>query len=512
MIFNKEVFKIGKIAIYARRSEEKETGESIKNQISICRSYLERFYKNPTIDEYFDDDYSGRNMSRPDFNKMMVLVRKGYYEAIVFWKLDRVARNALDFLELHKELDKIGVNLISVTEGFDPSTPAGKLMMTMLAAVAEMERKNISQRVISNMNEMAKKGRWTGGITPYGYKIITIDKEKYLKEDNDTIKTVKEIFDKYLETESLFQVSKWLKQSYNIKKSPTSIKRILTNLVYVKSDNEIFRYLNNKGICIHGELNGNGLISYGKANKTKDEGVEFRDVSEWIIAVGKHKGIISGSDYIKIQQILKSKSNSGRRGTGNVTFLNGLCRCSYCGSYMRTKQKKKTNGEYYKYLACAKKDTGLERCENKMIRINDVEETVLNALYNYKIDDIDINRCVIDTSKLKNDLDKKQKQIKNLVLKLSLDDELEDIFLEQIRELKKEVDELQKNIEEKEKENLLNDVSNYNKDFFIKQLSNFKKLFNKCKDIDSKRKLIKSLVKEIKIDGINKKTELETYF
>lgn len=503
---------MNKIAIYARRSEEKETGESIKTQLSICRGYIERFYKNPTIDEYFDDDYSGRNMSRPDFSKMMKLVRRGYYEAIVFWKLDRVARNALEFLELHKELDKIGVNLISVTEGFDPSTPAGKLMMTMLAAVAEMERKNISQRVISNMNEMAKKGRWTGGIAPYGYGVLTIGKEKYLKEDTEIIKIIKEIFNKYLETESLLHVSKWLKQTYNIKKVPTSIKRILTNLVYVKSDNEIFKYLNNRGISVYGELNGNGLISYGKANKTKDEGVEFRDVSEWIVAVGKHRGIVSGLDYIKVQHILKSKNNSGRRGTGDVTFLNGLCRCYYCSSYMRTKQKKKTNGEYYKYFACAKKDTGLENCKNKMIRISDVEETVLNALYNYKIDDIDTNNTPIDTSKLKSDLDKKQKQIKNLVLKLSLDDELEDIFLEQIKELKKEVDELQKNIEEKEKENLLNDVSNYNKDFFIKQLGNFKNLFNNCKDIDSKRKLVKSLVKEIKIDGINKKTELETYF
>ncbi|WP_050608256.1 recombinase family protein [Clostridium niameyense] len=504
--------KIEKIAIYARRSEEKETGESIKNQINICRNYIERIYKNPLIDEYFDDDYSGRNMIRPDFNKMMILVKKGYYKAIVFWKLDRVARNALDFLKLHKELDKLGVNLISVTEGFDPSTPAGKLMMTMLAAVAEMERKNISQRVISNMNEMAKKGKWTGGITPYGYKTITIKKEKYLKEDNDTIKTVKEIFDKYLETESLFQVSKWLKQSYNIKKSPTSIKRILTNLVYVKSDNEISKYLTNRGINLYGQLNGNGLVSYGKANKTNDEGVEFRNISEWIVAIGKHKGIISGLEYIKVQHILKSKNNSGRRGTGDVTFLNGLCRCSYCGSYMRTKQKKKTNGGYYKYFACAKKDTGLEHCKNKMIKISDVEETVLNALYNYKINNIHTNNTPIDTSKLRNDLNKKQKQIKNLVLKLSLDDELEDIFLEQIRELKKEVNELQKNIEEKEKENLLNNVSNYNKDSFIKQLSNFKNIFINCKDIDSKRKLIKNLVKEIRIDGINKKTELETYF
>lgn len=501
-----------RFAVYARRSEEKETGESIQNQLNICKNYIKSYNKNISIDEYFDDDYSGRNMIRPEFSKMMKLVRKGYYESIVFWKLDRVARNALEFLEFHKELDKIGVNIVSVTEGFDPSTPAGKLMMTMLAAVAEMERKNISQRVISNMNEMAKQGRWTGGIVPFGYKVINIKQKKYLKEDDSTIKIVKKIFNKYLETESLFHVSKWLKQMYNINKPPTSIKRILCNLVYVKSDNEIFRYLNNKGICIYGELNGNGLISYGKADKTKDEGVEFRDASEWIIAVGKHKGVISGSDYIQIQQILKSKNNSGRRGTGNVTFLNGLCRCSYCGSYMRTKQKKKPNGGYYKYFACGKKDSNLTKCPNKMIRINDVEETIVKQLTNYNVGEINIQKNTVDTSKFKSDLTKKRKQIKNLILKMSLDEELEEIIIEEVKELKKEADMLERNIEDKERQNLLSDVSSYNKEFFKERLSKFENLFEQCTDVDSKRKLLRSLVKQIRIDGVNKKVELETLF
>ena len=263
-----------RFAIYARRSEEKETGESIQNQLNICKNYIQNNNKDIIIDEYFDDDYSGRNMNRPDFQKMMKLVKKNYYDSIVFWKLDRVARNALEFLELHKELEKIGVNIISVTEGFDPSTPAGKLMMTMLAAVAEMERKNISQRVISNMNEMAKKGKWTGGTVPFGYKVVGIQGKKYLEEDLNLIKITRSIFNKYIETESLFSTSKWLKDTHNINKTPTSIKRILCNLVYVKSDNDIFKYLDNKNIYLHGELNGNGLISYGKADKTKEDGVE----------------------------------------------------------------------------------------------------------------------------------------------------------------------------------------------------------------------------------------------
>ena len=490
-----------KIAIYARRSEEKESGESIQNQINICKRYAENAYRNASIDEYFDDDYSGRNMNRPQFTKMMRLVKEGYYSAVVFWKLDRVARNALDFLELHKELDKIGVNIISVTEGFDPSTPAGKLMMTMLAAVAEMERKNISQRVISNMNEMAKKGKWTGGVIPYGYKVV----DKYLYEDEKTIGIVENIFNKYLETQSLFAVSKWIKSMYNISKQPTSIKRILTNLVYVKADDEIHRYLSNREITLYGDLNGNGLISYGKADKTKDDAVEFRTEKEWIVAVGRHKGIIEGSKYIKVQKILASKNNSGRGGTGDISFLNGLCRCAYCDSYMRTKQK----AGKYRYFVCGKKDSMQTECKNISIRIENVEDIVIAKLEGLSVKNLDVNFNYNDTSKLKQELSKKQVQIKNLIKKISSNPDLEEDFLEQVREFKKEANELVLLINEKEKENLLLDVNKFNKDEYIKELENFKKSFKKYKTNEDKRNLLKHLIKHIYIDSLNKKIRLE---
>jgi site-specific DNA recombinase len=495
---------LDKIAIYARRSEEKETGESIQNQINTCKNYVKSIYKSPHIDEYCDDDYSGRNMNRPNFIKMMKLVKEGYYSAVVFWKLDRVARNALDFLALHKELDKIGVNLVSVTEGFDPSTPAGKLMMTMLAAVAEMERKNISQRVVANMNEMAKQGRWTGGVIPYGYKVV----DKYLCEDEKTIKIVKSIFEKYLETHSLFAVSKWLKVTYNISKQPTSIKRILSNLVYVKSDNEIYRYLNSREITLYGELNGNGLISYGKANKTKEESVEFRTAKEWIVAIGKHKGIITGLDYIHIQKILESKNNSGRRGTGEVSFLNGLCRCAYCNSYMRTKQKK--GG--YRYFACGKKDTLQSACDNKLMKISYVEELVIHKLENLNVEDLIINFQYNDTTPSRKELDKKKDQIKKLIETLSFANDLEEVLLDKIRELKKEVTELELLIDEKEKENLLLDANRFSKDEYIEKLKNFKNSFKNYKTNQDKRNILKHLIKCVYIDGNSKEIRLEVAF
>ncbi|MFR4584428.1 recombinase family protein [Clostridium cadaveris] len=499
-----------KIAIYARRSEDKNgEGESIKNQLLSCKKYADAYYNNALVDEYWDDDYSGKNMKRPYFEKMMKLLRKNYYDILIFWKLDRVSRNALEFLELHKELEKLGVNIISVTEGFDPSTPAGKLMMTMLASVAEMERKNISLRVSANMDAMAKEGRWTGGITPLGYESVGTKGKKYLKVKDTEFEIVRNIFKHYFECESIFKTSKWLKETYGIKKGPSTIARILKNLVYVKSDEDIKSYLNLEGIKLYGEVNGNGLISYGKVDKTKDVGCETRDKKDWIVAVAKHEGIITGKEYIKIINTIESKTNSGRRGTGEISFLNGLCKCEYCGGYMRTKQK---TGMPYRYFICGQKDQGIHECKNVSLKIEDVEETVLHELENYKINEINYKIEKKDTKPIKALIEKKKQQIRNLVLKVSEVDDLEDIFLDQIKELKSEVDSLEIQLEEIEREDLLNQVDDYNKKIFLKSINNFKVAFKECKTIESKRMLIKSLVNCIYLDGVNKKVKLETKF
>ncbi len=501
-----------RIAIYARRSDDKTgEGESIKNQLASCTKYANAYYPNALINEYWDDDYSGKNMKRPCFEKMMKLIHKNYYDVLIFWKLDRVSRNALDFLELHKTLEKLNVNLVSVTEGFDPSTPAGKLMMTMLASVAEMERKNISLRVSSNMTAMAKEGRWTGGATPFGYEATGVKGKKYLKAKDKEFDIAKSIFEHYFECESISKTAKWMRETYGISRDPSTLSRMLKSLVYVKSDNDILSYLKLKGVTINGKANGKGLISYGKATKNDEDKWEFREMKDWVVSVSKHEGIITGAQHIKIIETIESKNNTGRRGTGEVSFLNGLCRCKYCGGFMRTKQKL---GNKYRYFVCGNKDMQKYNyeCENISLRVNDVEETVLHQLANYKA-----NKCVVeieetDRKPLKALLAKKQKQIKNLVLKLSEVDDLQDVFLEEIKELKKEVIELEDKIEDLEREDLLAQIDDYNKKIFFESLENFKSIFESCKTNDDRRMLVKSLVKCIYLDGINKKVEIETKF
>jgi DNA invertase Pin-like site-specific DNA recombinase len=163
-----------RVAIYSRKSIETDTGESIKNQIAICKRYFQRENDECTFEIFEDEGFSGGNTNRPDFKRMMELVNANQFDAIAVYKLDRIARNIVDFVNTYDELERLNVKLVSVTEGFDPSTPIGKMMMMLLASFAEMERMNIAQRVKDNMKELAKLGRWSGGTTPPGYNVEKI--------------------------------------------------------------------------------------------------------------------------------------------------------------------------------------------------------------------------------------------------------------------------------------------------------------------------------------------------
>jgi DNA invertase Pin-like site-specific DNA recombinase len=504
-----------KIAIYARRSEEKETGESIKSQLSICKKYIDLRYDKCIVDEYYDDDYSGKNTHRPNFERMMHLIKSGEYNCLAFWKLDRVSRNALDFLTLQKELEKINVNMISVTEGFDPSTVTGKLMMTILISVAEMERKNISIRVSTFMNESAKRGRWLGGNAPFGYtseKILESGIEvTYLMQNKITINIAKDIFKKYLSCYSFHAVSRMLKEKYNVIKTPTDIRKMLQNPVYVNSSELIKKWFKNQGVEVYGEINGNGFISYGKEDWTSEDGKKkYRTKNDWIIAVGKHEGIISDIDYINIHDRIKNNKR-GRTGTGDNTYLNPLVHCAYCGSYMRVKTMK-CNNTTYKYFECIKKTTNSKACENKMIKVDKLENEVLNKLeniYSHKDKFLNnINESNEDDSNLialKKESENLNKQIKNLVKKTALNDDLEDVFMDEIRSLKQVLIDTNNRILILEKEKTLKLNSKVSKEEVFNELKDIRKTIESCKDIESKREAIRHCVENVKVDNINKK-------
>ena len=126
------------------------------------------------VGEYSDEGHSGKNIAgRPEFIRMLEDIEDGKDEVtfVLVFKLSRFGRNAADVLNSLQLMQDYGVNLICVEDGIDSSKESGKLMISILSAVAELERENILVQTMEGRKQKAREGKWNGGFAPYGYKL-----------------------------------------------------------------------------------------------------------------------------------------------------------------------------------------------------------------------------------------------------------------------------------------------------------------------------------------------------
>ncbi len=115
------------------------------------------------------EGFSAKDTNRPEFQKMLLDIKKRKPDYIVCYRLDRVSRNVSDFSNLIEDLNSQKVNFICIREQFDTSTPMGRAMMYMASVFAQLERETVAQRVRDNMIMLARSGRWLGGTAPTGF-------------------------------------------------------------------------------------------------------------------------------------------------------------------------------------------------------------------------------------------------------------------------------------------------------------------------------------------------------
>ena len=152
-----------RFAIYSRKSVLTDRGESVENQVELCRRCLAAQYPDVGPEEiavYEDEGFSGKDLQRPQFRRMLEDIRRERPEALVCYRLDRVSRSVGDFADLIRRLEGWGVGFLCIREKFDTSTPMGKAMMYIASVFAQLERETIAQRVRDNMRLLARTGRW----------------------------------------------------------------------------------------------------------------------------------------------------------------------------------------------------------------------------------------------------------------------------------------------------------------------------------------------------------------
>ena len=300
--------------IYCRKSVLTDKGESVENQLEMCREYIRnRFGDNNKIIIYEDEGYSGKNTARPMFRKMTEDIKKLDY--VVCYRLDRLSRSVSDFSALVEMMNRNKTGFICIKEEFDTSKPMGKAMMYIASVFSQLERETIGERVRDNMLMLAKTGRWLGGNTPLGYSSVREaytcgGRTKYacFLKSNGELETVERIFKAFEKSESLSRTTDIvndmeLKTKNGLDFTNQAVKDILSNPVYCRADKKAFEYFENRNIKVYGEVCKRGLISY---NKNDDDNI--------IIAVGKHLPIISGERWIKIQEMLRTDAAFDRRG------------------------------------------------------------------------------------------------------------------------------------------------------------------------------------------------------
>ena len=503
--------------IYTRVSTAMQVdGFSLDAQRDKLKRYAE-YEEMDIVGEYSDEGHSGKNIAgRPEFMKMLEDIEEGKDDVsyVLVFKLSRFGRNAADVLNSLQLMQDFGVNLICVEDGIDSSKESGKLMISILSAVAELERENILVQTMEGRKQKAREGKWNGGFAPYGYALI--DGNLAIAEDEAEV--IRLIFDKYVHTDmGANGVAEYLNtHGYKKKKrqnntlttfAPSFIKGVLDNPVYM------------------------GKLAYGRRVTEKIQGTrnEFHVVKqdEYPIYEGEHDAIISEEEFM-LAKTKRERTGFRHEKTHSLEhehILSGILKCPVCGGamYANVNRKKKKDGSYYRdffYYACKHrirvdghhcdyhKQWGQDRVNAAVEEV--IKKMVRNPRFKKAIQDKIGAR--VDTTELDKEREGLRKQLqqcigaKNKIASqmdaLDITDKFydrkyqdmadrQDQLYEQIGDYEEKIESVSKRIENIKQDKISGEA-------IYKILIQFDKLYDNFSDLE-KKKFMQSFVEEVQI-------------
>lgn len=353
--------KIRSVALYIRvsTSDQAEFGYSISAQTKLLREYAEQ--KSWTIyDIYTDGGISGKSSSnRPALQKLLSDVEQEKFEMVLVWKINRLARNIIDLLEIADFLKKHQVSLQSITEHFDLSTHLGEFTLQMMAAVGELERKTIAENMQLGRQQRNKEGLYCGAKI-LGYETVPIAfhskrrRTTELKVAPSEADIVKHIFELYADGYGYKAITNVLNKSGSTSKngkhfSINTVRTILNNVVYL------------------------GKIRYFDPKLQQEQIVD-----------GQHEPIIEKQLWEKVQIRLSSKKRVVKIEQRSFP-LTSILRCPECQSSMipfHTKGYRKTQDSviYYYYICSQYQNKGIVACKSNTVPADRIEKLVIDRI------------------------------------------------------------------------------------------------------------------------------------
>lgn len=357
-----------RVAIYCRVSTSYQVDkDSLPMQRKDLIAYSELILHTDEYTVFEDAGYSGKNTDRPEFQRMLTMLRTGMFTHLLVWKIDRISRNLLDFASLYAELKELGVIFVSRNEQFDTSTAMGEAMLKIILVFAELERNMTSERVTATMISRASAGKWNGGRIPYGYDY---DFESMLFSINESeAGIVHRIHDEYEERKSLITLARNMNHDGLTTRAggpwnAVSLSIILRSMFYV-------------GDYVYNRIRG----GTGKRSDLKDK-------SEWVTVTDHHPAIISRSQKERILKTLNENTKIDRQkyrktAQGFVHIFRGLVYCGSCGHLLRvsTSNAKKEGFRYTRYI-CPTRQRDYDQCSAKSTSDPILGDTVFNYILN----------------------------------------------------------------------------------------------------------------------------------
>src|SRR3989449_10259078 len=158
-----------RVALYSRVSTEDQARQGFSLAAQARRLHSFAHAQRWTVSgEYVDDGYSGRDLRRPEYGRM--LTERDRWDAILVLKMDRIHRNSRNFMGMMDDLARWGKDFVSATESLDTSTATGRFVADMLQRIAQLESEQTGERVHMGMRQAAEEGKFLGMSNPYGYQ------------------------------------------------------------------------------------------------------------------------------------------------------------------------------------------------------------------------------------------------------------------------------------------------------------------------------------------------------
>lgn len=355
----------------------KDESNSISNQRDLLHQYIDHHpeFSGWAIQEYVDDGYTGTNDDRPEFQKMIEMVRQGMIQCILVKDLSRFARNYIITGEyLEQVFPLLGVRFISITDNYDSAsntTVEDNMSVVLKSVLNAYYSKDLGRKISSSFRQRMRQGTFKSKA-PYGYK--RVEGEISYQLDPEPAKIVRLIFDLALQGQSAKEIANRLNADqiqtpavynrYHGDYSKTTSRTI--------TDNPLWEPVNIRNILRSRAYTGDLVMHKATPIVSGSKKRRTTQPEEQIVKKGDHTPIVSYEEFNKVQELFPQRTYRQKNRQRIEYPLKGTVRCGQCRRVMSL-----TN---YSYFSCRHSSMEHSKCSAKHFAVEEIEKAVFDAL------------------------------------------------------------------------------------------------------------------------------------